>query len=341
MNTGGSARKTVIGESCVPIGFVLAIAGAAKQFYPNAQPTDGALMKATLPLLSLVIVAACQTAPAPAPQPESIAMDPNTASSQSPVPSAGEQWLLGSAEARIIMVQTWNEIAAYVESVAAAPPDTSVILAPGATADAPDFLTCSDKPLAAVFDADETLIWNTGSTGAFRRMGLTYSPELWADWERTGAGKAVAVPGARDAIARIRESGVQVIVNTNREAANLEGNAATLKAAGFGEFVHGSTLFLKGDTPGGSEKDGRRYAISENYCVIALAGDQLGDIADIFNDKSLAPAERKALSAAPAFDAMWGRGWFVLPNPLYGPSISGNMDDVFPPETFWEPGKKD
>jgi 5'-nucleotidase (lipoprotein e(P4) family) len=298
-------------------------------------------MKAALPLLSLSILAACHTAPPPIPQPESVAMEPYTPVSQAPVPSAGEQWLLGSAEARIIMVQTWNDIAAYVEATAAKRPNASVILAPGATAAAPEFLACGDKPLAAVFDADETLIWNTGSTGAFRRMDIEYTPEIWADWERTGAGKAVAIPGALDALQRIRAAGVEVIVNTNREAVNVKGNIATLRMAGIGDFVHGSTLFLKGDTPGGSAKDGRRYAISENYCIVALAGDQLGDIADIFNEKSLRPADRRKLSASPAFDAMWGKGWFLLPNPLYGPSIDGTMDEIFPPETLWEPGTKD
>lgn len=296
-------------------------------------------MKAVLPLLSLVLLMACQSA-AP-PRPEAAVATPETPATAEPVPSPGEQWLLGSAEARIIMVQTWNDIAAHIEAAAAAKPEMSVILAPGATAAAPEFLACGDKPLAAVFDADETLIWNTGSTGAFRRMGQAFDPEIWSEWERTGAGKAVPVPGARDGIDRIRAAGVKVIVNTNREAANAAGSADTLKAAGFGEFVHGSTLFLKGDTPGGSAKDGRRYAISENYCVIALAGDQLGDIADIFNDKSLSPADRKALSAAPAFDALWGKGWFLLPNPLYGPSIAGTMDEIFPPETYWEPSQKD
>jgi 5'-nucleotidase (lipoprotein e(P4) family) len=298
-------------------------------------------MKAALPLLSLAILAACQTAPSSVPQPESVAMEPDTAASQAPVPSPGEQWLLGSAEARIIMVQTWNDIAEHVEAKAAARPNASVILAPGATAEAPEFLACGDKPLAAVFDADETLIWNTGSTGAFRRMGIEYTPEIWADWERTGAGKAVAIPGVTGSLDRIRAAGVEIIVNTNREAENVGGTIETLRAAGVGDFVHGSTLFLKGDTPGGSAKDGRRYAISENYCVVALAGDQLGDIADIFNEKSLRPADRKQLSASPAFDAMWGKGWFLLPNPLYGPSIDGTMDEIFPPETFWEPGKKD
>lgn len=298
-------------------------------------------MKRALPLLSLAILAACQTAPAAAPQPETVAMAPDAPVAAEAAPSAGEQWLLGSAESRIIMVQTWNEIAAYVEAKAAARPEQSVILAPGATAEAPEYLACGDRPLAAVFDADETLIWNTGSTGAFRRMGQEFDPAIWSDWERTGAGKAVAIPGALESLSRIRAAGVEVIVNTNREAGNVDGNIETLRAAGIGDFVHGSTLFLKGDTPGGSAKDGRRYAISENYCVIALVGDQLGDIADIFNDKSLRPAGRVALSEAPAFDALWGKGWFLLPNPLYGPSIDGKMDEIFPPETFWEPGVKE
>ena len=77
--------------------------------------------------------------------------------------------------------------------------------------------------------------------------------------------------------------------------------------------------------------------ISENYCVIALVGDQLGDIADPFNDKALSVAERRAMTEAPAVASLWGNGWFVLPNPVYGPSIRGGFDDVFPPATQWEP----
>lgn len=299
-------------------------------------------MKAALPLLSLAILAACQSAPqGPSPQPAPLTSTSQETQADAPAPSIGEQWLLGSAEAQIIMVQTWSEIARHVEAQARARPETSVILAPGAGPEAAEFLACGDKPLAAVFDADETLIWNTGSTGAFRRMGKEYDPVTWADWERTGAGKAVPVPGALEGLARIRAAGVEIIVNTNREAANADGNTETLRAAGLGEFVHGSTLFLKGDTPGGSAKDGRRYVISENYCVIALVGDQLGDIADIFNEKALRPADRKNLASAPAFNAMWGQGWFLLPNPLYGPSIAGTMDEIFPPATYWEPTKKD
>lgn len=287
-----------------------------------------------LPLIALMAAAACQTPPAPP-----AANAPLPAAETRPTP--GQQWLFGSAEARVAMVQDWAEIVRHVEAAAAARPNASVVLAPGATADAPDFLPCGDKPLAAVFDADETLIWNLGSMAAFTRMGKDFDPAIWTEWERTGAGKAVAIPGAAEGLARIRAAGVEVIVNTNRSAGTAEGSAATLAAAGLGNFVHGSTLFLRGDAPDGSGKDGRRAMISQSYCVIALVGDQLGDISDVFNAKTLTPPQRKALTASPAFDSMWGNGWFVLPNPVYGPSIAGTMDEVFPPETYWEPSAED
>ncbi|MFN4024551.1 MAG: 5'-nucleotidase, lipoprotein e(P4) family [Hyphomonas sp.] len=286
-------------------------------------------MKFALRLAPLALLAACQTLDAPPP------VAPAAVSETVPTPA--EQWLFGSAEAQIIMEQSWKRVADFVERQAAERPEMSVILAPGAHAKAPDFIACGDKPLAAVFDVDETMIWNLGSAGAFRRMGTGFTPELWNEWEQTGAGKAPAVPGALEGIERVRAAGVEVILNTNREAANLAGNIDTIREAGFGDYVHGETLFLKGDTPGGSAKDARRYAISENYCVIALVGDQLGDIADIFNDRALSPAGRRAVASAPAFSPLWDNGWFILPNPTYGPSIAGTMDDIFPPETYWAP----
>jgi 5'-nucleotidase (lipoprotein e(P4) family) len=288
---------------------------------------------------AFALLAACQTAPAPAPAAPEAPVSAEAAVSTPPAatPTASQQWLYGSAEARIAMVQEWNAIAAYVEAMAAARPNASVVLAPGATADAPEFLPCGDKPLAAVFDADETLIWNLGVTAERQRKGKDFDPKVWAEWERTGAGKAVAIPGALDGLARIRAAGVEVIVNTNRSHDTAEGNAATLSAAGIGNFVHGSTLFLRGDDDHGSGKDGRRETISETYCVVALVGDQLGDIADLFNAKTLTPPARKALTTSPAFDQMWGNGWFILANPVYGPSVAGSMDDVFPADTYWEP----
>jgi 5'-nucleotidase (lipoprotein e(P4) family) len=308
--------------------------------------TEKSGMKHLISLTALALVAACQTVPSdPVPTETTTVTVVETVEAPPPAPvepTQGQQWLFGSAEARVAMVQDWNAIASYVEAKAASRPNASVVLAPGATAESADFLACgADQPLAAVFDADETLIWNLGSMAAFDRMSTGFDPKVWDQWEKTGAGKAVAIPGVKDAFKRIRAAGVEIIVNTNRNNANHAGTADTLKAAGLGEFAHEQTLFLRGDAPGGSGKDGRRYLISDNYCVIALAGDQLGDIADIFNDKSLTPPARKALTASASFDTLWGNGWFILPNPVYGPSIAGTMDEVFPAETYWEPAAEE
>ena len=32
---------------------------------------------------------------------------------------------------------------------------------------------------------------------------------------------------------------------------------------------------------------------------------------------------------------LWGRGWFVLPNPVYGTGLGATYDQTFPPATRW------
>ena len=286
----------------------------------------------------LLSSAACATAKTPPPvfTKGEAASQIGEAQSETSAP-AGQQWLYGSAEGTVVLRQTWQTIAAHAEKMAANRPVNSVVLAEGATADNPKWLACGDKPLAAVFDADETLLWNMGVMRFMAERKVDFDPKIWFQWEKTGAGKALATPGSVAAFARMRKAGVTMIVNTNRSNYNPRGTEATLAAAGLGNFKHGESLFLRGDTPGGSEKDGRRAKISENYCVVALVGDQLGDVADIFNAKELRPMDRKTLASHSNFDGKWGNGWFVLANPIYGPDIAGSFDEVFPEETRWAP----
>lgn len=253
-------------------------------------------------------------------------------------PPTGQQWLYGSAEGAIASAQAYQSLAQYVRAKAMNRAiKTQVVLADGSTPDAPRFNSCESKQLAAVFDADETLIWNVGAMRYMAEQGKDFDPAIWNEWEKTGAGKALAMPGAIEALKAMREAGVTIVANTNRSTANAKGTEDTLRAAGLGEFKHGETLFLMGDDATGSSKDGRRATIAAKYCVIALAGDQLGDFANAFNAKGISVADRKKLATNPAIAELWGNGWFLFSNPVYGPSIRGGYDEIFTPETKWEP----
>jgi predicted secreted acid phosphatase len=129
--------------------------------------------------------------------------------------------------------------------------------------------------------------------------------------------------------------GVTVIFNTNRSSKGAESTADAIAAAGLGRPVHLKTLYLSGDDAMGPRKDGRRWTIARDYCVITMAGDQLVDISDLFNARELSVAERRqtALRGWPA--QMWGQGWFVLPNPVYGSGLRGGLDDIFPADKRW------
>lgn len=255
-------------------------------------------------------------------------------------PPTGQQWLYGSAEGAIASAQIYQSMAQYVRAKAMNRAiKAQVILADGSTPDAPRFDSCGTKPLAAVFDADETLVWNVGSMRYMAEQGKDFDPAIWNEWEKSGAGKALPMPGAIEALKVMRDAGVTIIANTNRTTANAKGTEDTLRAAGLGEFKHGETLYLMGDDATGSSKDGRRATIAAKYCVIALAGDQLGDFAQAFNAKGISVADRKKLATNPAISGLWNNGWFLFSNPVYGPSIRGGFDEIFTPETKWEPAK--
>jgi 5'-nucleotidase (lipoprotein e(P4) family) len=253
------------------------------------------------------------------------------------------RWLYGSGEGAAASIQAFRALADYVEHVTAragekTPPLSARMSVPmGIGGDGEESVGCAARPEAVVFDVDETLLLNLGYEYWQAATGSGYASDVWDEWERTGTAHVAPAPGAVTALKRIRARGVTVVFNTNRDAKNAAATIAALKAAGLGEPVHGETLFLKGDDRQGSAKDGRRATIAAKYCVIALAGDNLGDFSDRLNDRGQSPAQRRAVAAHDEIAALWGHGWFVLPNPVYGASIAGDIDDVFPEAARWMP----
>ncbi|QDZ09139.1 acid phosphatase [Sphingomonas panacisoli] len=255
----------------------------------------------------------------------------------------GMQYLYGSGEAAALSYQAYlgviDTIIAKSSDRAVGQAVFSVVLAPGATLDAPKFESCDKKPLAVVLDIDETALLNLGYEADDSQRGGPYDQSRWERWEKTGAGAVAATPGMIELARVSKASGVTLVFNSNRMATNAKETEAALTGAGLGPVEHLKNLWLQGDAGTGSAKDPRRAAIAAQYCVIAMAGDQLGDFSDLFNASGLDPVARRGLAQGRAVKMLWGHGWFILPNPVYGSGLKGDLDTIFPRDKRWtDPG---
>ncbi|MBA3678040.1 MAG: acid phosphatase [Sphingosinicella sp.] len=256
-------------------------------------------------------------------------------------PPATMQWLYGSGEAAAISVQAYHAMRDHVLDAARSRPLESMILTEGSTLASPRFEACGTKPLAVVLDVDETALLNLGYEYDESTKGRSYDQAIWDNWERTGADAVGPVPGAVTALNAMREAGVKIIFNSNRKAENAAFTEMAINQTGLGPARHRDTLYLQGDVGSGSAKDGRRARIASRFCVIAMAGDQLGDFSDLFNAKTLSVPDRRRASGSGIFAQKWGAGWFMLPNPVYGPGLRGSFDDIFPADKRWsDPAKE-
>jgi len=252
----------------------------------------------------------------------------------------GIQYLYGSAEAAALTRQTWRILADFVDEQVASGTHKGVVLTPDSTLSNPHFVPCGDKPPAIVLDVDETSILNLGAEyDDLVANRKTFDEDAWDRWEKGGAAYVAPTPGAKEALDRLRDHGVTVIFNSNRAAVNAAGAEAALNAAGLGPARHGETLFLNGDDTHGSMKDGRRQTVAARYCVLAMAGDQLVDFSDLFTTEPNGIAARRATVAYSGIADLWGAGWFVMPNPVYGSGLQGGPNDIFPKDKQWrDPG---
>jgi 5'-nucleotidase (lipoprotein e(P4) family) len=332
-------------SGCVAAAVPVLAAGAIgkKQFFgkkdedlPSSAPSaalaaDGPAAPTGIPAAQAIPSAAPTAPAAPPPPPGSV--------------PPGMQYLYGSGEASAVSIQAYLALADFLVArggdFAVGHPVSSVVLAPDATLQAPKFLKCGPKQRpAVVLDIDETALMNLGYEADDSQRSGAYDQKRWDRWEESGITAVEAVPGALETLRAARTSGIEVVFNSNRNSANASATIDALTLAGLGPVVHFQNLWLKGDdATGGSGKDARRWAISSKYCVIAMVGDQLGDFTDLFNAPGMTPAERRALTNSPKLRMLWGHGWFVLPNPVYGTALKGNIDDVFPKDRRWvDPG---
>ncbi len=257
---------------------------------------------------------------------------PNMASPRPTTPPSSMQWLYASGEAAVLQKTVYSNLVTFVgSSLATRQPHDVVAGYRPPYFDRNPNAGCGKRPPAVVFDIDETVILNLGYERYLVTTGSPYSTATWSQWEKSGAHMVQAVPGATEAMAKLADLGITLVFISDRSSENADQTIEALRYSGIAAPVHRQTLFLKGDVSGEPGKDARRAYVSASFCVLALVGDQLGDFSD-----ALVRAGR--LHASSSQSQPWGTGWFILPNPVYGSSVRGTIDEIIPEQYQWAPG---
>ena len=161
---------------------------------------------------------------------------------------------------------------------------------------------------AVILDIDETVLDNSPYELENIANGRTYQLETWKAW--TAKGIAAALPGALEFCKTADSLGVQVFYLSNREVDELDGTLQNLENLGFPQAVPNHLLLKDGP----SDKSPRRKIVSDRHYVALLLGDNLRDFMDDF--KTRTPNFGASLLETHA-DTL--RSHFVLfPNPMYG-----------------------
>lgn len=165
------------------------------------------------------------------------------------------------------------------------------------------------KPPAVVLDIDETVLNNSPYAGFQVLHNQPFSPATWKEW--TDKQDAKPIPGVLDFLQYAASKNVEVFYVSNRKIDERPATINNLKRYGFPN-ADTSHVFLR---TGPSSKSARRDRVLETNSIAMLFGDNLGDIADEFEDK-LTPKQRASM--VEKHKLAWGKNWIVLPNPGYG-----------------------
>lgn len=168
-----------------------------------------------------------------------------------------------------------------------------------------------NKNLAVVVDIDETILNNTPYEARMMLENKGYSSETWTEWCNLGV--AEPVPGALEFLKYADSLGFNIFYITNRKKKFVEeGTIANVRKMGFPQTEKDRFLLRDGDR----SKESRRQAVSANYEIVMLAGDNLGDL---YEDSGVF-TEREQLMLSHKED--FGKKFLVLPNAMYGTWVS-------------------
>jgi len=164
---------------------------------------------------------------------------------------------------------------------------------------------------AIVVDADETVIDNSAAQAWGIKYRQPFTSDNWLAWCRREDAKAI--PGAVEFLTYAHKRGVRIFYITNRNVGEEETHTINnLKKLGFPDVSDETVMCRSRET--GSGKESRRQAVMKKHRVVILMGDNLNDLAEVFEKKSV--DDRK--KAVDDVIQMFGKKFIVLPNAMYG-----------------------
>ena len=164
------------------------------------------------------------------------------------------------------------------------------------------------KTRAVVVDIDETVLDNSPHQAFSIRNRIAFDLETWYAWGEKRAARAI--PGSVDFLNYASEKGVRVFYISNRDEVQKRATMDNLKSVGFPD-VSAETVLLRQTESG---KEARRQTVLQNHRIVMLIGDNLNDLSDAFEKKSVADRFVEVDKAR----SMFGGKFIVLPNAMYG-----------------------
>lgn len=167
----------------------------------------------------------------------------------------------------------------------------SVVLSKPVRIENPKTVRCEGKPSGVIIDID------AGATA-----------------DVPDGKRFVASPDLVAGLRRLRAAEIAVIWLSDARVDDAEKISDLLAQAGLSETVSDDFLFL---SRGASDrKQLRRWDAAENYCILAVAGEDRTDFDELY-------AYLRDEGGAPKLEPMFGRGWFVIPRPVIDLSRAG------------------
>ena len=170
----------------------------------------------------------------------------------------------------------------------------------------------SEKPPAVILDIDETVLNNIPFQARAIIKGESY-PNGWVEWMLEEASTSVA--GVSKFLKYADSKGIKIFYVTNRIAIAEEATRNNLKKLGLPFDTDRDVLLMKNENGWTSDKVSRRELIAQDYRILLLIGDQLGDFISL-DEATAGMDSRKEIAAK--YEEMWGKKWFMITNPIYG-----------------------